>query len=160
MTDGRRDGERGDDGPPRLREHAVAWEVPPGPLADEDVRSAVSAALALGGRPEARISVVFVDDPTLAELHGRTLGDPSVTDVMSFELGDEGGGPSGEVVVSADRARAVAAERGVPVERELALYVVHGTLHLCGFDDLEEGERAAMRAAEREVLDALGYAPE
>jgi len=45
----------------------------------------------------------------------------------------------------------------VSFERELVLYVVHGALHLCGFDDHDPDERAAMRAAERSVMGRLGY---
>jgi probable rRNA maturation factor len=121
------------------------------------VEEAARAALEEGGRAGAALSVVLVDDPTLARLHAEHLGDPSVTDVMSFDLGEDGGGPVGEVVVSVDRARDVAARRGVSFARELALYVVHGVLHLCGHDDGDDDERSAMRAAERRVLDRLGY---
>lgn len=118
---------------------------------------AAAAALAHGGQPERCLEVVVITDEALAELHGRFLGDDSPTDVMAFDLGEEEEGPSGEVYVSLDMARRVAAERGVPLARELALYVVHGCLHLCGHDDHEEEDRRAMRAAERAVLDALGF---
>lgn len=134
----------------------VTWCVAARPLDDAAVEAAVDAALAYGGRAGVDVDVVLVDDPTLAALHARFLGDPSPTDVMSFDLGD-GGGPVGEVYVSVDRATAVAADRGVAVGRELALYLVHGTLHLCGHDDHEDEDRAAMRAAERAVLAGLGY---
>jgi probable rRNA maturation factor len=143
-----------------VSEVEVLWEVDARPLDDEAVRTAVRAALAHGGRAGAGISVLLTDDPTLAELHERFLGDPSPTDVMSFDLGEEEDGPAGEVVVSVDRAREVAERRGVEHARELALYLVHGVLHLCGFDDHEDGERARMREAEATVLRALGYAPD
>jgi probable rRNA maturation factor len=103
--------------------------------------------------------VVFVDDADLARMHGEWLGDGSPTDVISFDLGEDEPGPVGELYVSAERARAVAAERGLDERRELALYVVHGALHLCGFDDHEPAERERMRAAEAIVLGSLGYAP-
>jgi probable rRNA maturation factor len=135
----------------------VSWCVVDRPLDDAAVVALVDAALAHGGRAGIDVDVVLVDDPTLADLHGRFLGDPSPTDVMSFDLGEDGGGPAGELYVSVDRARAVAGARGVRVARELALYLVHGTLHLCGHDDHSDDERAVMRAAEREVLAGLGY---
>ena len=128
-----------------------------GPLVPE-LQRAVAAALENGGCGGREVSLAVVSDPTLTELHGRCLGDPTPTDVMSFELGEEGDGPFGEVVVSADFAERVAAERGVAFERELCLYAVHGTLHLCGMDDHEPEERAAMRAAERAVMGTLGFA--
>lgn len=138
----------------------VSRDVPSAPLDDAEVRRVVQAALEHGGRAGVAIDVVLVDDPTLAELHGRFLGDPSPTDVMSFDLGEDEPGPVGELYVSVDRAREVAAQRGVAFERELALYLVHGTLHLCGHDDHESEDRARMREAEAEVMSALGYEPD
>lgn len=138
----------------------LTWTVEARPLADEAVVAAVEAALAHGRRPGLAVEVVLVDDPTLAALHEQWLGDPSVTDVMAFDLGEEGEGAAAEVYASVDRAAALAAERGVEWGRELALYLVHGTLHLCGYDDHEEEDRAAMRAAEAEVMASLGYAPD
>ncbi|MCB9908684.1 MAG: rRNA maturation RNase YbeY [Planctomycetes bacterium] len=136
------------------------WTVEPAWFAPNEVQEIVQAALDHGDRPEAELSVVFVDDPTLARMHAEFLGDPSPTDVISFDLGDEGPGPVGELYVSVDCARRVAAERGVPVERELALYLVHGTLHLCGWDDHDPEDRAEMRQAEALVLGRLGFGPD
>ncbi|MEM7310207.1 MAG: rRNA maturation RNase YbeY [Planctomycetota bacterium] len=139
----------------------VAWDVPGEPLlAPEDVSRAVDEALEEGGRPGVLLGVVFVDAARLTQMHADYLDDPSETDVITFDLGEEGGGPAGELYVSVDRARELAERRGVPVERELALYVVHGALHLCGFDDHEDDGRAAMRRAERAVLERLGYPPD
>lgn len=139
----------------------VCWDVPgPRLLSDSEVRAAVAMALAHGRRPGLSVAVVFVSDPRLAELHERYLGDPTPTDVMAFDLGAPGLGPAGEVYVSVDRARAVALARDLAPDRELALYVVHGCLHLCGYDDHRPRDRARMRAAERVVLARLGYAGE
>ena len=138
----------------------ITWTVEARPLTDEAIRAAVEAALAHGGRAGLAVEVVLLDDPSLAALHDQWLGDPSVTDVMAFDLGDEGEGPAAEVYASVDRARELARERGVDWGRELALYLVHGTLHLCGHDDHEDEERAAMRAAEAAVMEALGYPPD
>jgi probable rRNA maturation factor len=138
----------------------VAREANCRELTDRDIESAASAALEYGGRPEFALTVVLVDDPTLAELHSRCLNDPSVTDVMSFDLSDEVSGPVGEVYVSVDRAREVAKRREVTVSRELTLYVVHGTLHLCGFDDIDDEDRLAMRRAESVVMERLGHHPD
>ena len=115
------------------------------------------AALAHGGFRGERVDVVLVSDAALARLHGRHLADPSPTDVIAFDLSDPYGGVSAEIYASVERARIVARERGVAAGRELALYLVHGALHLCGHDDRKSAARRAMRAAERSVLDALGY---
>ncbi len=123
-----------------------------------DLQRAIAAALEHGGFGGREVSLAVVSDATLAELHGRCLGDSAATDVMSFELGDDDEGPFGEVVVSADFAERVAAQRSVEFFRELCLYAVHGALHLCGFDDHDPEERAAMRVAEGAVMGALGFA--
>lgn len=145
-----------------MSEGAVTWTVG-GDLRELDeanARRALAAALAHGGQPDLRVDLVFVDDATLARMHGEYLGDPSPTDVITFDLrGDEpedAGGPDAEIYVSVDRARAVAVERATSVESELTLYVVHGALHLVGFDDREDDARAEMRDAERSVLGTLG----
>ena len=134
----------------------VHWTVPgPRLLSEREVQVVAAAALAHGGRPELLVAVVFVSDAELARLHARHLGDPSPTDVMAFDLGEAGGGPGGELYVSVERARAEALARGLAPESELALYVVHGCLHLCGHDDRAPRERARMRAAERAVFARL-----
>lgn len=139
----------------------VAWDFDgPHPLTDQQVQRVTTAALEHGGRADWALSVVFVDDARLAEMHDAYLGDPSPTDVITFDLGPEGEGPRGELYVSVERAEAMAVERGVTVARELALYLVHGTLHLCGFDDTESPMRARMRAAEHEVMAVLGFEPD
>lgn len=143
---------------------SVAWTAGPvpGELDEAGALDALGAALEHGGAPDLRVDVVFVDDAELARLHGRFLGDPTRTDVITFDLRDGGPedehGPQAEIYVSVERAREVAERRGVDARREQALYVVHGALHLVGFDDRAPEDRAAMRAAEAEVMGRLGYA--
>ena len=122
------------------------------------MRDAVRAAFEHAGRRRSSVDVVLVDDRTLARLHARFLGDPSPTDVIAFDLSGEEGGVEAEIYASHECARRVAAARGVAIERELCLYIVHGALHLCGFDDRTKRARERMRRAEALVLDALGYA--
>jgi probable rRNA maturation factor len=94
------------------------------------------------------VVVALVDDATIAELHLRFLGEEGPTDVLSF--------PQGEIVVSAETALREARERGIPPLHELLLYVVHGALHLKGYDDRRSEERRRMRREERRVLERLG----
>ena len=139
----------------------VTWAVSsPRLLSDQSVARAVQAALAHGGRPGTELAVTFVGEEFLTGLHEEHLADPSPTDVITFDLGEIGRGPAGEIYVSVARAEQVAGERGGSPERELTLYVVHGVLHLCGFDDIAPDERARMRAAEAEVLLDLGFPPD
>lgn len=151
----------------------IDWQVAGEGLDDDGVRAAVGAAVSVAARPVEILSVALVNDPTLAELHERYLDDPSVTDVMSFDLTPDGpGGASsgsteageaplvGEVIVSLDRARDVSRRRGVGLDYELSLYLIHGTLHLLGFDDLEVDDRLRMREAEQRALLLLGFSIE
>ena len=133
----------------------IAWAVASRPLAGGTIRRTVRAALAHGGRPRIDVDVALVSDRRLSAIHERFLGDPSPTDVISFDLGEDDGSPAGEIYVSVDRARAVARERGVAVGRELQLYLVHGALHLCGYDDRSSRDRRRMRDAEATVLASL-----
>lgn len=96
-----------------------------------------------------KVVVALVDDAKMAELHERFLGKPGPTDVLSF--------PHGEIVVSADTARREAQARGIAPLHELVLYVVHGALHLAGYDDRKPKQCRLMREAERRVLNEMGY---
>ncbi|MDZ4773555.1 MAG: rRNA maturation RNase YbeY [Planctomycetota bacterium] len=138
----------------------IAWVGVKAFLPDRAVRHAVEVARAHGKRLDLAASIVFVTDRALAKLHAVALGDPTRTDVITFDLSDDVGGPLVEIYVSAERARGVARRRHVRVERELSLYVVHGVLHVCGFDDSRPADRARMRRAEATVLKHLGFAPD
>lgn len=136
----------------------VWWDGIVRSRANSAVVRAARAARAHGNRPDLELDVVFLDDAALARLHADHLDDASPTDVITFDLSDELSGRAGELYVSAERALVEARARGVSSERELDLYVVHGVLHLCGFDDRTRAQRAAMRAAETRVLTSLGHA--
>ena len=116
----------------------------------------VQAALAHGGRPDLPVSLLLTGDREIARLHAEFLDDPTPTDVISFDV--DGGA---ELVVSVDTARRVAKQKGNEARAEVALYVVHGLLHVMGWDDLQAKARAEMRAAEAAVMRTLGlaYAP-
>lgn len=115
------------------------------------VAHVVEAALDHTGRRDLEVSLLLTGDDEIAELHGRFLGDPSETDVMSFETDG-----TADVVVNVARARREAKRRGVTIRSEIALYVVHGLLHVCGHDDHDDERRRRMRDAEDEVLRAVG----
>src|SRR5262245_6007444 len=82
------------------------------------------------------ISLAFVDNNTIHRLNKRYLNHDEPTDVLSFPLSaPDAKKLSGELVIGAEVAQREAAERGHDVQAELALYVIHGLLHLCGYDD-------------------------
>ncbi len=124
--------------------------------------------------PTGELSLAFFTDAALARLHNDFLADPSVTDVITFE-GDPAFGTAGEICVSPDAAlrqisaraasprvrsnrRTAAENHATAFSRELTLYLVHGWLHLAGFDDLVPAKKRAMRRAEARALRVLDRA--
>ncbi len=105
------------------------------------------------------VSVAVVDDPTIRQLNCRHLQHDYATDVLSFLLDRKDGCLEGEVIVSGDTACRVASEYGWPADDELLLYIVHGTLHLVGYEDGSDAERAQMREREGYYLRQLGISP-
>jgi probable rRNA maturation factor len=130
------------------------------PAARRLAEAAVEAALARDGLTGCSLCVLVVDEAGSARLHGEHFADPTPTDVMSFPDGtddmDDGGRRLGDLAVCAAVARTVAARRGRPADEELALYVLHGCLHLLGYDDVEPADRAEMWAVQRAVMGGLG----
>ena len=118
----------------------------------------------------AEISVAILDDPQIHAINRQFLNHDYPTDVISFLLdcslaeepiaGNSSANPrrgaakliEGEVVISAETAAANAAKYGISPQDELALYLVHGLLHLCGYDDLTPKEKRLMRRRETEAL--------
>jgi probable rRNA maturation factor len=105
------------------------------------------------------VAITVVDDQSMTDLHERVLGDPSTTDVMSFETEhrEDGSVATGELVVCHDEAVRQAAERGHDARLELLLYALHGLLHLSGFDDLTPDEHRRMHEMEDRLLVAAGF---
>jgi probable rRNA maturation factor len=103
------------------------------------------------------ISLAFVDNTTIHRLNARYLNHDEPTDVLSFPLSEAAARKlAGELVIGAEVANEQAKQRGHDVQVELALYVIHGLLHLCGYDDHSEGEARRMRDRERYYLHELG----
>lgn len=90
------------------------------------------------------VEISIVDDPTIAEVHGEFLDDPSATDAITF--------PYGEVLVSCDTAAAYAAAHGLSREEELFRYMVHGLTHLHGYLDYEPADREALFAVQEPLV--------
>jgi probable rRNA maturation factor len=135
---------------------AVACPQESVPVERGRMRQIVRTVLDGEGIGEAEISLAFVDNPTIHRLNLRYLNHDEPTDVLSFPLSEGSSRKlSGELVVGAEVARAQAESRGHAVDAELALYVIHGLLHLCGHDDKTDGAAAAMRERERHYLREL-----
>ena len=111
-------------------------------------------------RPGAELSVALVDDAAIAELNERYRGEPVPTDVLSFSLEDgphvEHRGPLlGDVVISLESAARQARRGRRSLEDEVVRLLIHGALHLVGYDHERAGEARAMRAEERRIRRAI-----
>ena len=95
----------------------------------------------------ATLEVALVDDATSDQVHRDFMDIPGATDVITFH--------HGEIVIGAEVAERQAAEYGEPLAREILRYFVHGLLHLAGHEDADPAERAAMEAAQEEIITAL-----
>jgi probable rRNA maturation factor len=123
-------------------------------------RAVAEAVLAGEGVRAAVLSIALVDNPTIHRLNKQFLDHDEPTDVLTFPLSGPGAKTlEGELVIGTEVARAVARERGHDEKAELALYVIHGVLHLCGYDDTTAVARRKIRERERHYLRLLGLPP-
>src|SRR5258708_7747483 len=128
------------------------------PLDYAKLRETARMVLEGEGVDEAHISLAFVDNPTIHKLNLRYLEHDEPTDVLSFPMSSAGAKClEGELVIGVEVAKAVAEDRGHDVSAELALYVIHGLLHLCGCNDHSEQERKQMREREQHYLRQLSF---
>lgn len=100
------------------------------------------------------ISVIFCPDPYLLEVNRKYLGHDYYTDIITFDYCEDGL-LSGDLFISVDTVRENAAFYGVPFDDELHRVIVHGLLHLIGFDDHTEEDVKTMRHEENEALKLL-----
>lgn len=115
-------------------------------------------------KPESsEVSVSFVDDEEIAELNEEYRGKIGPTDVLSFEcdnIEDEMSGfgieediyELGDIVIAVDVAERQTKEFGTTFEEEITLLMVHGLLHLCGYDHIEDDEAEVMEAREAQLI--------
>lgn len=116
-------------------------------------RAALWAMRHEGCPPGSEVSIAVVDDAAMAELNRRYRRRTGTTDVLAFP--QEGGGLLGDVVVSAERAAAQARRYRHALERELRLLVIHGVLHLLGYEDTSPQGARRMRRRQRTLLRSL-----
>ena len=127
------------------------------------LRRVARDVLASEGVTEAEISLVFVDDDEMQALNRRHLAHDYPTDVLSFlleaEETDTGRRIDAEIIISTQTAAREAPRFGWSAASEVTLYLVHGLLHACGYDDLTPREKARMRRVERAALRRAGIEP-
>ncbi len=105
----------------------------------------------------AKLSIAFVDNEEIKRLNERFLGSNEVTDVIAFPLNNKEDILSGEIVISVETAVEVANRKRSNVEGEIILYLVHGILHLLGYNDNNKKNAKIMHEKESEILAFLGY---
>ena len=124
----------------------------------EKVRTVCETILADSEIRSGRINVVLVDSDTIHQFNKDFLLHDYPTDAISFPLEDRRseGYLEGEVLACTEIAKDRAEEFGWTAEEELLLYIVHGMLHLAGFDDTTQEQQAVMQEKERNYLATLG----
>ncbi len=139
---------------------AVASDGARLPLARRDASALAAAVLRAEGVRHAMLSVTFVSTPAIAALNRRHLRRRGATDVIAFGFAPAGTDAPvvGDVYIAPDVARAQARRLGVPVREELRRLVVHGTLHVLGYDHPEGARCAASRMWRRQEALLLKFA--
>lgn len=106
--------------------------------------------------PLGELSIAFVSKEEISRIHGQFMKDDSATDVITFP-GDRDDEIAGEICVCPEVAKKYSEENGTNFSEELTLYLAHGYLHLCGFDDVEENDRIEMRKAETNAMRTISH---
>lgn len=104
--------------------------------------------------PSGELSIAFVSKSEISRIHEEFMQDDSPTDVITFP-GDIAEGMAGEICVCPEVALDYANENGREFTEELTLYLTHGYLHLCGFNDIEDKDRIEIRKAEHIAMKTL-----
>lgn len=114
--------------------------------------------------PDTDVSVLFVDEESMAKLHEQWMGEPGATDVLSFPMDElrpgredaqTPAGLLGDIVISPDVAKLQALAAGHSDETEMLVLLTHGLLHLLGFDHAEPIEEVEMFQLQKQLLDSF-----
>ena len=112
---------------------------------------------------DVEVDLLFVDNEAIREMNLEYRDKDSATDVLSFpmyepdeEIDDEEEVLLGDIVISLERAQEQCEEYGHSLEREVMYLLVHGLLHLAGYDHMEEEDKEVMRAQEEKLLAQIG----
>lgn len=131
--------------------------------ADDDfaahIRRAALHTLLSRGFRRGSLHIAVIGDARMRRLHAEWLGEDSTTDVLTFDLrsAPRRGLVDGELLVCSGVARRTARRRRGDWRTEILLYVVHGCLHLCGYDDESDSDAERMHALEDTILTELGW---
>ena len=122
-------------------------------------RSVLAAFNHQGISPDSDLTILVDDDQRIQKLNNEFLSIDAPTDVLAFPAGftdpDTGHNYLGDVIISFPQAKSEATKRGHPLEAEIQLLVVHGVLHLLGYDHLEPEDKEIMWSAQSQILSQL-----
>jgi probable rRNA maturation factor len=122
------------------------------PLSPTSVRKAVVALFSFLSISCEEVSFYFVTAKKISKLHAEHFDDPTSTDCITFPLDEQ---YLGDVFICPSVAIAYAKKRNLDPFQETLLYIIHGILHLLGFDDLEPKQRTSMRKKEKSCMHYL-----
>lgn len=130
------------------------------PLAKDEIKRLASKTLYLMGEGDSKVDLVFVDDKRMRKLNWKYRRINRTTDCLAFSM-REGEDSQlhpellGDVVISVDSAKRNAKLFGSNIKEEMAIYIIHGMLHLLGFNDTTTAGRKKMVSKEKDILRRL-----
>jgi rRNA maturation RNase YbeY len=129
--------------------HDIVWTLP------EDIPLAewLESVILAEKRETGRIDFIFCNDEYILDVNRTHLDHDFYTDIITFPFQDDP--VNAEIYISIERVRENADQLGIPFEEELCRVMVHGVLHLCGYDDHQEDDIAVIRAKENLYLAQL-----
>jgi probable rRNA maturation factor len=116
------------------------------PLTPRSLLSRIKSLLRSEKFSSCQLAVVLISDPLIRRLNKKFMKKDRPTDVLAFDLGTRQGHCAGDVIVSMDTARRMARTLKISMNEELWRYIVHGILHLSGYDDTTPLKRKKMWA--------------
>ena len=137
-------------------------EIQPDPKTEDVLEKAAERTLAIEKSEDCEVSILLTDDDEIQKLNATYRDVDAPTDVLAFAMregtdGDLNSEILGDVVISIQTAERQAKEYGHSVEAELSLLIIHGILHLLGYDHAEKDEAQIMQEKQKEILYSLGY---
>ncbi|MBU3912001.1 MAG: rRNA maturation RNase YbeY [Candidatus Omnitrophica bacterium] len=127
---------------------------------EREIKKCAAAVLEAMGERGSELSILLVSDSRIRGMNRKYRDRDSRTDVLAFSM-RSGKGVSkdspilGDVVVSVETAKREAVKRKIQVKKEICLYVIHGILHLLGYDDQAPADRKKMKAKEERLLKTI-----
>lgn len=121
-------------------------------LAKKTIADIVSFVSAAEGRRVAELDLAIVSSAEMAEMNDRFLGHRGDTDVITFDLTEDGQDIVVQLIVCDEVAVRVAGENNLSPKQELSLYIIHGLLHTMGYDDITPAKFRCMKKRQNELL--------